>query len=102
MPQMPPKHRPAGWKPVPKAVNPNHKFYGTQEWKRTRAFVRERDHWSCQIPTSGASRCGRWAYRVDHIKPREEGGSDLPFNLRCVCDSCDGKRHREKGFAWRA
>lgn len=95
MPTLPPKHRPAGWRPTPKFVNPDHAFYGSQEWKKLRAFVRERDGGVCR-------RCGApQSWRVDHIIPRAEGGSDHPSNLQLLCDNCDAVKHREKGFAYR-
>lgn len=79
-----------GWRPTPKFVNPSHAFYGTQEWKRLRELVRQRDNRLCV-------KCGDPAWRVDHIKPREAGGSDDPSNLQTLCNDCDAKKHREKG-----
>jgi 5-methylcytosine-specific restriction protein A len=95
MPNLPPKHRPSGWRPPAKFPNPAHAFYGTQEWKRLRAFVRERDGGICRV-------CGEpESWRVDHIRPRDQGGSDDPSNLQCLCTLCDAKKHAEKGRAWR-
>jgi 5-methylcytosine-specific restriction protein A len=95
MPTLPPKHRPAGWRPTPKFVNPDHAFYGTQAWKRLREFVRKRDGGIC-------ARCGRAeSWRVDHIIPRADGGPDDQSNLQLLCDDCDAKKHREKGSAFR-
>lgn len=92
MPTAPPKHRPPGWKPAEKRPDPEHAFYGTAEWKRLRAFVRKRDNCIC-------GKCGApHAFRVDHRIPRKEGGSDDPSNLWCLCNTCDARKHRDKGF----
>jgi 5-methylcytosine-specific restriction endonuclease McrA len=93
MPFAPPKHRPPGWKPGPKkTTNP---FYNSVFWKHLRQRVRQRDGGICQVCGKSDSR------RVDHVKPREEGGADHEWNLRTLCDDCDAKRHAEKGHAWR-
>lgn len=48
------------------------------------------------------SHCGKPdSWRVDHIKPRKEGGPDVDWNMRLLCDDCDAKRHAEKGLAWK-
>jgi len=93
MPYAPPKHRPPGWHPgPPKGTDP---FYGSTLWKQLRERVRRRDHGIC-------ARCGAPnSWRVDHIKPRAEGGVDLEWNLRLLCATCDNKRHAEKGKVWR-
>ena len=92
MPMAPPKHRPLGWRPAPKAVHP---FYNSPLWAQLRARVRQRDRGIC-------AKCGKpGSWTVDHIKPRNEGGVDLEWNLRLLCRDCDAKRHREKGLAWR-
>lgn len=62
-------------------------FYGTPEWKRTRAIVRQRDG-ACVM-------CGsRDRLSVDHIIPRRDA-PHLAFelsNLRTLCASCHGRR----------
>lgn len=93
MPYAPPKHRPPGWRPrAPKVTDP---FYHSERWKQLRARVRRRDRDICQL-------CGApESWIVDHIKPRSEGGPDVEWNLRCLCRTCDNKRHPEKGTVWR-
>jgi 5-methylcytosine-specific restriction endonuclease McrA len=96
MPTRAPPHRPFGWHPAPKVYNPAHDFYGTERWKQLRAAVRRRDKNTCTTPG-----CGEPAARVDHIIPREQGGPDTMRNLRCLCATCDARRHPEKGSVWR-
>lgn len=106
MPMMPPKHRPLGWQPRP--PKPTEGFYGTQEWKRIRTSVKERDLGVCRgatwTPALGFSRwlCGKPGWRVDHIVPRTENGCDDPSNLRLLCTGCDARRHLEKTNKWRS
>ncbi len=93
MPFAPPKHRPPGWRPA--AKKPTESFYGSAVWKKTRDRIRYRDGGIC-------ARCGKPdSWRVDHITPRAEGGLDVDWNLRLLCDACDAIRHAEKGKAWR-
>ena len=93
MPYAAPKHRPPGWKSGGgKITDP---FYGSVFWQNLRQRVRLRDRGICR----GCGRQGAW--RVDHIKPRSEGGADAEWNLRLLCNACDGKRHADKGRAWK-
>jgi 5-methylcytosine-specific restriction endonuclease McrA len=93
MPFAPPKHRPLGWKPAPK--KPTDAFYTSDYWRKARDRIKYRDGGIC-------AKCGKPdSWRVDHIRPRTEGGSDSDWNLRLLCDGCDAIRHAEKGKAWR-
>jgi hypothetical protein len=57
-----------------------------------KAFVRFRDKHKCQ-------QCGREEHiEVHHIQHRNDGGSDRPDNLICLCHECHYKHHN-KGFA---
>jgi 5-methylcytosine-specific restriction endonuclease McrA len=93
MPFAPPKHRPPGWKPAAKKVTES--FYNTFAWQQTRDRIKYRDGGIC-------ANCGKPdSWRVDHIRPRTQGGPDHDWNLRLLCDACDAIRHAEKGHVWR-
>ena len=51
-------------------------------WQKIRLIILERDNHTCQ-------RCGRPARSVDHIKPKDCGGTDDPTNLRALCIKCN-------------
>jgi len=51
-------------------------------YKLARRWVLERDRWSCVY-------CGQAANQVDHVVPRNHGGSDLPNNLVAACAKCN-------------
>lgn len=63
--------------------------------KETRAFVLERNGYTCQMCGLGASdpdplREGRKVLLVlGHIIDKSKGGKDTPSNLRAVCSSCN-------------
>jgi 5-methylcytosine-specific restriction endonuclease McrA len=93
MPFAPPKHRPSGWKPA--AKKPTDPFYTSDFWRKMRDRIKYRDGGIC-------ARCGAPdSWRVDHITPRTQGGPDVDWNMRLLCDGCDAIRHSEKGHAWR-
>jgi 5-methylcytosine-specific restriction protein A len=64
--------------------------YHTEEWRRLRLYVLDRDRWVCQVRDKG---CTHGATTVDHIAPVVEGGEfwDLG-NLRGACWSCNSVR----------
>ena len=102
MPVRPPIHRPAGWRPYRKPVDPAHAYYQTRDWRERRERIKRRDGYQCTAPacpTPGRGRGGRLI--VDHIIARKDGGGDEDGNLRTLCPRCDGVRHREKGYAYR-
>jgi 5-methylcytosine-specific restriction endonuclease McrA len=53
-----------------------------RSYKMTRRWVLERDRWSCVY-------CGEAANQVDHVIPKNNGGSDLPSNLVAACARCN-------------
>ena len=63
----------------------------TTRWRTLRAAILQRDRHTCQIagPT-----CTVRADHVDHIVPREMGGTDEPANLRAACRTCNLGRPR--------
>ena len=66
--------------------NPKDAKYPKSRWpmsyKLARRWVLERDRWSCVY-------CGQAANQVDHVIPRNHGGSDLPTNLVAACARCN-------------
>ena len=57
----------------------------TQEWKRTRAFILERDAYTCAY-------CGGEADTVDHIVPKSLGGGNEAGNLLACCRRCNSAK----------
>src|SRR5688572_5653585 len=63
---------------------------GTRKWSETRARILIRDLYRCRYGYPG---CTGEATEVDHVHPRQWGGSWWdPANLLSTCHSC----HREK------
>ena len=62
----------------------------SDEWRRIRAIVLQRDGFVCQS-------CGQEVERaeadVHHLVPRSSGGTDHPSNLITLCDGCHAVRH---------
>jgi 5-methylcytosine-specific restriction endonuclease McrA len=66
---------------------------GRQEWKATRAHVRERDGNACR-------HCGAtFRLSVHHIVPARYGGSDDVDNLVLLCSGCHSRA--DASFRWR-
>jgi hypothetical protein len=57
--------------------------YDSEEWRRLRAEVLERDGNTCHY-------CGDEGTQADHIIPRKKGGADTVDNLVCCCWWCNG------------
>ena len=73
------------WK-KPKAKEVNYpKSRWPRSYKTVRKWVLERDCWICVY-------CGQTANQVDHIIPKNHGGSDLPSNLVAACFSCNNAK----------
>ena len=66
--------------------NPKPVRYPQSRWPRSykmaRRWVLERDRWTCVY-------CGQAANQVDHVIPKNNGGSDLPNNLVASCAQCN-------------
>ena len=90
MPRRAPLHRPVGWKPAGKHIDPAHRRYHTAAWQSIRRDVIARDGGRCVL-------CRRPGNTVDHIREVRDGGTDAPGNLRLVCAPCHNRRHSEKG-----
>lgn len=65
----------------------------TTRWRVLRAYVLRRDRYLCRI---GAQGCTGLATHVDHIVPREMGGTDVETNLRAACEPCNLGRAKAK------
>lgn len=59
--------------------------YGA-EWRKARELVLRRDNWLC-VPCRRAGRATP-AAEVDHVVPKEEGGTDAHENLQSICRDC--------------
>ena len=70
------------WKAEPKNPITYPKSRWPRSYKMTRRWVLERDRWSCVY-------CGDAANQVDHVIPKNNGGSDLPSNLVAACARCN-------------
>ncbi len=62
--------------------------YGSS-WDRLRLVILKRDNWLCWCDQClGGELRVRSANEVDHIKPRAQGGTDDPSNLRAINSEC--------------
>lgn len=68
------------WPNAKQATYPKSRW--PRSYKMTRRWVLERDRWSCVY-------CGEAANQVDHVIPKNNGGSDLPSNLVAACARCN-------------
>lgn len=100
MPTAPPSHKPnrvqkSGWEKSHMGLSYIDRGYG-KAWRKVRLQVIRRDKGLCQ-PCYRANRIT--AYRdVDHIIPKEQGGTDNPDNLQCICGNCHkAKTATERG-----
>lgn len=63
----------------------------SRQWRTLRALILERDAHQCMIHGPG---CTGVATTVDHIQPRQLGGTDTAANLRASCKKCNySRRH---------
>lgn len=67
-------------------------YLSARPWRRLRLVILERDGGICGI-------CGLpGADTVDHVRPRSQGGSNHPGNLRAAHAQCNyGRRDRVAG-----
>ena len=57
----------------------------TNQWRKIRQRILDRDGHTCQV-------CGMNGNSVDHIIPRNLGGSDEEWNLQTLCISCNSAK----------
>ena len=60
-----------------------------RSWPMLRAYVLERDNWTCQY--CGATDRDEYM-EVDHIIPRSKGGKDAEWNLCAACFPCNRRK----------
>jgi 5-methylcytosine-specific restriction endonuclease McrA len=60
--------------------------------------ILDRDQHACQWPIAyDGTKCGAYAYRVDHKKPAHLGGTDEDANLWALCDHHTRKKDSAEG-----
>lgn len=76
----------------------NDPYYQTREWAKMRDKIIIRDKGLCQEHKRQGIVMAAGKYRtVDHIVPRNRGGSDTEENLELLCKKChDIKSAKEK------
>lgn len=57
----------------------------TSRWRKIRERIINRDRGICQ-------QCGNEGDSVDHIVPRNQGGTDDDFNLQLLCRQCNSSK----------
>jgi 5-methylcytosine-specific restriction endonuclease McrA len=57
-------------------------------WRMIRSGVIERDGGRCRICGKDLSTVPSWLTEVHHVRPKAEGGLDLPSNLITLCVMC--------------
>ena len=71
--------------------------YGAR-WQKLRRSILRRDDYAC-VP------CMRdglviVATEVDHIIPKQHGGTNSPDNLQSICKTCHGRKTAEEKRSW--
>lgn len=77
-----PKHEPPKW------YNPN--YQKPNNWNATVKAILQRDKYICYICANPG------ADSVDHIKPKSQGGTDNPINLKAIHDKTPPHCHKQK------
>jgi len=57
----------------------------THRWRKIRQRIINRDRGICQ-------HCGNEGDSVDHIVPRNQGGTDDDYNLQLLCRTCNSSK----------
>jgi len=64
-------------------------FYNTKYWKTVRAYIRRTEIFCRECKIDGLLIPGT---TVDHITPRNDGGSDGMDNLQLLCTRCHASK----------
>lgn len=70
--------------------NAHQRGYCSKAWSQTRKAVLVRDNYQCR--SCGRVCSGKREAQVDHVIPKDQGGSDLPDNLQTLCISCHARK----------
>ena len=65
-------------------------------WDKLRLRILKRDGHLCQCDQCKATGRATLADQVDHIKPKAQGGTDDPANLRAVNSKCHARITQEQ------
>lgn len=69
----------------------------TTRWRTLRAYVLERDGYLCRVGLPGCTEVAPLrGGHVDHIVPKDMGGTDEESNLRASCATCNLSRKKAR------
>lgn len=72
-------------------------------WQKLRDQIMARDGGICRCKHCTASGAVKPAHDVDHIVPKDQGGTDDPANLQAINRDCHKRKTAEdNGKQWRA
>ena len=95
MPSKPQTYKPSGARPAPRVEDRRtsaQRGYG-YAWQRLRLTILARDHYLCQeCQRQGKITPVGKSGHVDHVIPKERGGTDDPDNLETKCSSCHSRK----------
>lgn len=66
-------------------------------WTETKKRIKRRDHYRCQNTVNGKPCLSGLDIEVDHIIPREFGGTNHDSNLQVLCGTCHSEKTRGAG-----
>lgn len=69
--------------------------YGTA-WDKLRLTILKRDNYLCQCKYCKAEGRVSVAHHVDHVIPKEQGGTDDPSNLQAINKDCHERKTQEE------
>lgn len=94
------------------AKNPKHRDLGNRR-RRARLVAAEGNHTAHDVELIFSMQSGKCAsckkklnksgdqkFHVDHINPLARGGSSWPYNLQCLCPSCNLRKSAKDPFDW--
>lgn len=87
-----------GWVVRQKVKTTTERGYG-HAWRKLRAIILARDKHCC-VPCSIKGFVAV-AHAVDHIIPKENGGTDLHSNLQAICKDCHAEKTKGESIKGR-